>query len=288
MRAKVFLALALALAWCVAAQAQMPPSQPLTFVSDYTVKPGKEEEFMNLVKAVGAPVRDKLMAEGVILAWGIDVPAMRAPGQPTHSIWYSVADWGGIETVQKAMAAQIEKMRAEDKKAAEGGRKGGKVEKSFDERVAEVFDASKTKDWVFRDLAAVYGSAPPPAGLLPYSRIFLISVKPGKYDEWRAAFDKYVRPTLDKQVADGTIGAWGLGIEEVKTSGEFTHFVWASYPNLAAAEKLRNAFVAVGAKRSAEENEHIAHVFASTADPNAARSFILRAIIFKVGGPPKK
>ena len=47
----------------VVGQQTPPQPQPLTFFYDYTVNPGKEEEFMNLIKTVGAPVRDKLMAD---------------------------------------------------------------------------------------------------------------------------------------------------------------------------------------------------------------------------------
>lgn len=286
MRNRVFFVLALALLWCATASAQQ--LQPITFVSDYWVKPGKEEDFLWLVNNVGAPVRDKLMAEGVVLGWGVDVPAMRAPGQPTHSIWYDVADWSGVEKVQNGIQARLAELATQDKKAADEARKKGqKPAKSVAERVEEVFDASKTKDWVFRGLYVKYGSAPPPAGALPYGRIFLITVKPGKYADWRAAFDKYFKPTLDKLADNGTIWAWGLGQEEVRSAGEFTHFAWVSYPNMAAMEKTRNAFVELGLRRTAEENAHINDVFTETSDANAARSFILRAIIFKVGGPPK-
>ena len=285
MRNRVVFVLALALLWCATASAQQ--TQPITVVADYWVKPGKEEDFLWLVNNVGGPVRDKLMAEGVVMAWGVDVPVFRAPGQPTHSIWFDVADWGGVEKVMTGMDAKLKELAEQDKKAAAEVRRGQKAPISTAERIEATFDTSKTKDWVFRNLYVKYSSAPPPAGGSPVSRIFLVTAKPGKAAEWRAAFDKYYKPTLDAAVGDGTIGAWGLGIEEVRTSGEFTHFIWVGYPSMAAMEKLRNTFVALGAKRSAEENQHIEHVFAATSDAAAARSLLLRPIIFKMGGPPK-
>jgi len=60
--------------------------QPLTFWYEYTVNPGKEAQFLELVKTVGAPVRDKLMADGVVLAWGVHSGFLRAPGNSTHTI----------------------------------------------------------------------------------------------------------------------------------------------------------------------------------------------------------
>jgi len=117
------------------------------------VKPGKEEDFLWLVNNYGGPVRDKLMAEGVVMAWGVDVPVMRAPGQSTHSIWYDVADWGGVEKVQAAMAARFAQLDEDDRKAAEEARKkNAKPGKTFRERVDEILDQSKSRDWVFRNL----------------------------------------------------------------------------------------------------------------------------------------
>jgi len=111
-------------------------------------------------------------------------------------------------------------------------------------------------------------------------------VHPAKFPEWRAAFDKYIKPTLDELTDQGSINGWGLGTEEVKNTNDFTHFVYVSYKDLADADKLRDAFVALNAKRSAEENEAIGRAFNQSSDANAARSFVLRAIIFKVA-PPK-
>ena len=282
MRKRVVVLLALTLLWCVAASAQQ--MQTLTVITDFTVRPGKEADYMELVRTVGAPVRDKLMAEGVIFGWGIDVPLMQMPGQPTHSVWYTVAGWDGVQKVQTAMAAQIEKMRAESKAPPAKGAKPGK---SFDEHTAEVFDQSKTRQWVFRDLDANFTSAPPPADLLPYTRVNLITIKPGKYGEWKAAFDKYNKPVYDKLIASGAIGGVGIGTEDVRTAGEFTHFTYVSVASLDAFDKIRNAFIADRTARSAEEREAISNLFNSLTDPTMARSFILRAIVFKVA-PPKK
>src|SRR5678815_1330865 len=69
---KIFLLPLMLMIVCSAVMGQQAPQpQPLTFYYDYTVRPGQEEEFMTLVKTVGAPVRDKLMADGVVLAWGL-------------------------------------------------------------------------------------------------------------------------------------------------------------------------------------------------------------------------
>src|SRR5437867_7297430 len=92
MKTRLFFCLFVMLLSCISSSAQQsqPQMQPLTFWYDYTINPGKEDEFMDLVKTVGQPVRDKLMADGVILAWGLQTPLLRVPGTSTHTIWYVV------------------------------------------------------------------------------------------------------------------------------------------------------------------------------------------------------
>src|SRR5262249_7734033 len=123
MKTRVFLCAFLMLKACFVTAAQQQ-NQPLTFWYEYHVTPGKEEDFMNLVKTVGQPVRDKLMADGVVLAWGVEAPFLRIPDEATHLIWYTVADYAGIEKVDAAMRAQIAKMTEDAAKGA-AGKKGG-------------------------------------------------------------------------------------------------------------------------------------------------------------------
>lgn len=260
-----------------AAAAQQSPTQPLTFYYDYTVRPGKEADFMDLVKTVGQPVRDKLMAEGVVLAWGIEVPVLRHPDSPTHSIWFAVADGAGVEKVMTAMAAQQAKLAADE--AARKAPKGTTTA----ERSREIFDGSRTRDWLTRDLVSNVAQTVP-AGTLPYTRYNFVKVHPGKGGAYRAAWEKYNKPVFDRMVADGTILGYGLGIEEVKTSGDFTHFVWIAAKDLAGLDKVRSTFMADRARRTQEEQDSITALFGSLSDPDAARSMITRAIVFRVAG----
>jgi hypothetical protein len=268
---------------CATAQAQQP--QPLTFWSDYTVKPGKEEDFMNIVKAVGQPVRDKLMAEGVVLAWGIEVPLLRGVYPSTHTIWYAVADWSGIEKVQSAMNAQLARVAADEAKAAEDARKKGqRTGPTTAERIRDILEMDKTRDWLTRDLVFAVTNQPVAAGTLPFTRYNGIKVKPGQGGAYRAAWEKYNKPVYDKLLADGAILAFGLGVEDLRTEGSWTHFVWVAAKDMSAFEKTRNAFAADRARRSEEERNAIAALFNSLTDADASRSSVSRSIVFRLPG----
>lgn len=211
---------------------------------------------MDLVKTVGQPVRDKLMADGVVLAWGVESTMLRVPGDATHFIWYAVADWSGVDKVDTAMRAQIAKLSEEGAKAG-AAKKGQKPAGTVMDRLREDVDISKIHDYLTRSLVFAVSPTPPPAGLLPYTRYNFVKVKPGKGGDYRKAWEKYNKPVLDKLVADGVIGAFGLTVEEVRTSGDFTHFTWYDTKELGGMDKIRAAFIADRERRTQEEQEPV-------------------------------
>jgi hypothetical protein len=225
------------------------------------------------------------MADGVVLGWGVEVSILRGHDATTHTIWYSVADWSGIEKVQNAMGAQLAKLAAEEAKGGEEGRKKGqRGGMTTAERIRDVYEAEKTKDYLTRDLVFAAGSTLPPAGALPYVRYNFVKVKPGRMAAYRAAWDKYNKALLDKLVAEGTILAYGLAVEEVKTTGDISLFTWYAVNGLGDFEKVRNAFIADRDRRSQEEREAITEAFLKAIDPDASRSEVDRSIIFHLPG----
>ncbi len=268
---------------CISSAAQQAKPQPLIFWYVYTIQPGKENDFLDLVKTVGQPVRDKLMADGVVLGWGVQASMLRVPGDGTHWIWYEVADWSGIEKVDDAMRAQIAKMSSNDS-LAPAGKKGSKPAGSVADRLREIADMSKTHDYVTRDLVSNVSSTLPP-GVLPFTRYFFNKAKPGKGADYRKAWEKYNKPVLDKLVADGVILGYGLDVEEVRTSGEFTHFTWVDMKDLAAMDKFRAAFIADREHRTQEEQDAISNLFTSLLDADASRASVARSLIFHVPAP---
>jgi hypothetical protein len=279
MRKLILVSLTLVLLCSAAAGQQPTPTPgPLTFFYDYTVFPGKEDDLNTLIRTVGAPVRDRLMSEGVVMAWGVETPILRYPGGTTHLIWFTVADWAGVEKVLNGMEAQLAKLAAAEAQAARGK---PRPPMTTAERSRATFDASKTRDWLIRDLVAVYGS-PPAAGVLPFTRYNFVKVRPGKGADYRRTWEKYNKPVFDRLVADGVVLAYGLAAEEVKTDGNWTHFVWIATPSMAAADKIGPAFAADRARRSEKDRNEITEAFLEATEPDKARSMVTRARIFKV------
>ena len=276
MRKLVLVSLTLILL-CSAAMAQQatPTPGPLTFFYDYTVREGREADVTTLINTVGAPVRDKLMAEGVVKAWGMETPVLRYPGGTTHLIWFTVENYAGLEKVLTAMEARRAQLSREE--AARRPRPAMTTE----ERARATFDGSKTRDWLITDLVANYGP-PPAAGVLPYTRYNFVKVKPGKGQQYRRTWEKYNKPVFDKLVADGSVLAYGLSAEAVKTDGDWTHFVWIGTANMGGGDKVNAAFAADRARRSEKDRNEITEEFLEVTEPDKARSMITRSRIFKV------
>jgi hypothetical protein len=287
MKKRVFLCGLLMLMACftVAAQQTQQAQQPLTFWYEYHVNPGKEDEFLTLVKTVGQPVRDKLMAEGVVLAWGVEAPMLRVPENATHMIWYTVADYAGLEKVDTALREQIAKVTAEPAKAPAGKKGAATAGNGPMARMQEITDFGKTHDYLTRDLVSGFASAMPPAGTLPFIRYVFVKVRPGKGAEYRKAWEKYNKPIFDKLAADGTILAFGLAVEDVRTDGDFTHYTWIATKDLGSQDKVRAAVLGDRDKRSPEEQDAIIQLFANLTDPDAARSELNRSLIFHLPTP---
>jgi hypothetical protein len=286
MKRRVFFCALLMLMSCFTVAAQQAPApQPLTFWFEYHVNPGKEAEFLNLVNTVGGPVRDKLMADGVVQAWGVEAPVLRVPGDATHMIWYTVADYAGLEKVDAGIREQIAKMTEESGKGSASGKKGAPAAGGPMARMVEITDFAKTHDYLTRDLVSGFTTSTPPAGTLPYTRYSFVKVKPGKGADYRKAWEKYNKPILDKLAADGTILAFGLAVEDIRTDGDFTHYTWIGTKDMASQDKVRAAFLGDRDKRSPEEQEAIAHLFAELTDPDASRSELTRSLIFKLPTP---
>jgi len=269
MRTRMVVALALALVFAAGAAAQ--EALPVIYIADFHVHPGKEGDFRDVVNKYHMPAFDKLIADGAVLAWGIDVPVLHTPGGATHTFWWACPNMAGMD---KAMAGIAEL----SKKIDDGGDRA---------RYSASIDLSKHVDYLLRDVVVGNGPNQPAADAKPYLWLTLVRVQPGKSDEFRKLWEQYFKPVYDKLAADGAIHSYALGTQEAVRTDFFTHYVAISLPNLAARDKVNAAFEADRAARTAADRSIIMHSILGVIEPTATRHEIMHSIIFKAAQPPK-
>src|SRR5208283_5008255 len=87
---------------------QLPKS--LTSVALFRVPAGQENAFVEKGKGL-EPLLDKLMAEGVVNAYGMDVDVLHVPGNTNVAFWVEVPDFAAMDKLVKAEEG-FEKERA--------------------------------------------------------------------------------------------------------------------------------------------------------------------------------
>jgi hypothetical protein len=263
MKKSIALAFSLALAFATAGYAE--EMNPITLVSNFHVEFGKEGEFLKVIEEFDSPLFADLMEKGLVLAWGVGTPFLHQPGQASHSLWWTCPSMAEMDEVLAAMEVHEKKFFEENPEIIA--------------QMMEIVDLSMHYDHVYRDLVHNHGT-PPPAGSKPYTWIFSAKVKPGHDDDYVKLWKQYSKPVLDKMIEDGTVSAYGLSIQEVRTTDKFTHFMWMTIPDFASYEKARSTYMASYGERSEEANKVLKDTYLKIADPAASRGFVMREQIF--------
>jgi len=114
-------------------------------VEHYLARAGQEAALVQLYKEVIVPIADKLVADGVVVGYGLHEQELHGQFQPgrkwTHRSWYAVSDLGAIDRIESALVA-------------------GGITPQQAARAAEVHDMSAHTDDV---LMVLYQGAPPAA-----------------------------------------------------------------------------------------------------------------------------
>ena len=69
-----------------------------------------------------------------------------------------------------------------------------------------------------------------------------ISVKPGQGSEYRSYWDEHTQPVFEGLLADGTMVAYGLTVEDLITEGFGGRTSWYIVPNADALDTVQAAF----------------------------------------------
>jgi hypothetical protein len=268
-----------AILWLIPGLALAQQPEPLTYVATFSVKPDKAGDFINLVKKYDQPMFDKLMAEGVVLAWGLDAVMLHHQGEATHDLWWTMPNYAAMDKVFAAFEEQEKKIRVEDEqRAAEARKLKQPIPKTAEQEFLETVELKDHHDFLLRSI--VFNFKPVPAGTLPYLGLFRFRVERGRGQDYRKLWEKYDKPVWDKLLADGVIYGYGMDIEDFTSLEPGTRWFWVSMPDLAAGDKIEAAFNADRERRSEEERAAIGRQFREVTVAGSSHDDLYRAVIF--------
>jgi hypothetical protein len=98
---------------------------------------------------------------------------------------------------------------------------------------------TKHRDYLLRDLVRGSTGALLDGGYWVGS---FLDVKPGQGSEYRSYWDEHTQPVFESLLADGTIVAYGLTVEDMITEGFGGRTSWYIVPNADALDTVQAAF----------------------------------------------
>ncbi|HUP62568.1 MAG TPA: hypothetical protein VNA69_19350 [Thermoanaerobaculia bacterium] len=218
-----------ALLAALAAHAQQPPR--MTWVRYYEIVPGKEAEFIQLVRTSNAVV-DRLVAEKKVVAWGLLVPMSQIPDSWTHAVYVTLQDYASLETLVNAAIADYASLPA-DQRAKHDAVMRNAIRSTRDEVLHHVVQSEAM-----------------PASKPKYVAIRTYSIKPDRHADATALFSEWAKPVFNDVLAKGKFGPWGFSTqEETFRTGGWTHMVWTFMSDLTALDDLDAAFATLGATK---------------------------------------
>lgn len=238
--------------------AQAP--KPLTSVALWKVAPDKVDAFVAKGKTI-APVLDKLMASGVVTAYGIDTDLLHVPGATNVAFWMDVPNFAALGQLQKA----IEEF--------------GKTNAATMQEIRAMSDAASHQDLVVRTLEGK--TKPAPAGSMPIGDFDMMSIKPGRMGDYLELFRKYEKPVLEKLVDDGVIYGYSLNAEAVHTMKPGMVWIIVTMADLGGKDKVNAAFREASQKATEAERNLVAKMYEEVIEPGSHRDSLSVSVVYK-------
>jgi hypothetical protein len=213
----------------------------------------------NLSKFI-TPVGTKLLKEGTITGFGLDADVFHLPGQPNLALWMDVPSFAAFQKAEDAIHAAL------------------KAQPQLTAAVWAATDMNAHADLMLRHLSANFRK--PPAGKLPYTNFYAVKVKPGKVQEFGESFEKYMKPTYDRLVEDGTIYGYAVDTEVMHTDAASVVWIVTVLPDLAAKDKMLAATRASNQARSAGERKAMNEAMEAATEPGSHRDSLSQAVVF--------
>ncbi len=236
-----------------------PAAAPLTSVSLFRVQPDRMERFVEIVQMV-TPALEKLRQAGTLEAYGLDSDVFHLEG-PNVALWHTAKNFAGIAEAEKAIQSAL-RANAEKMKDA-----------------YTVTDFEKHRDLLVRSVE--HGQGKIPAGALPVTFFQQEKVKPGKMAMARMIFQRHQKPVLEQLIQQGAIFGYSMDVEAMHTMEPGTVWYLITAPDMAAMDRIREAFAAAEGKMTAPERRVLEEMREEVFDRKAHRDSVSRAVIYR-------
>jgi len=217
-------------------------SQPpvFTYVSEWNTPRAQWAE-MAKVEADTKSTMDALVADGTLVGYGTYENRIHSDTSPTHGSWFQAESLANI-------------FKALDKIYAQAGATSAPAQ-------------AASKHWDFLLVSTVHGAkAHTGSG---YLRVVSGQLKPGKEQEFRAAYRQYIVPVYEKLLADGAIVNYELDMEYVMGNAPGRFFSAVVTKDAEGLDKVRTALADLY-----EKNPAVADALTSLAEPNSRRDLL--------------
>jgi hypothetical protein len=219
----------------VAAGADEKPKVTYTRVALWDVERAHWGGFVAMFESHEKAILEKLMADGLIVEWGIDAEGLHQPEGYTHSTWYSAGSLGALARASEAFDAAW-KAIGEDKVKA--------IDTEFAAMIV------KHRDYLLRTENLRSAAATLDGG---YYHGHSIQVTRGKGADFESYFESRIKPVYESLLQQGVVAAYGMSTEEITTEHPMGHSVWYMVRDAAGLDAVKAAFDAVSDGMSEEE-----------------------------------
>jgi hypothetical protein len=246
-----FAMLALAVAFTLGLSIQAPPAQAqdqtyFTYVSEWAV-PRSQWAAFEKESAQSNSAMQRLVADGTIIAWGNGSNYVHTEDGNTHVDWFTATSRAGI-------LKALDTLRP----SATGG---------------SYTSVTKHRDYFLHTL--VHGGKTS-SGATGYLRVVFWQAKPGEADALADHVRKYIQPTLDSEVADGTVLMYNFDSQDIHTDAPGGYFLAILYPSGEAMDKAY-ARLQAGSK----ENPAVGQVISSLTVGEAHRDSLFKVTSYQ-------
>ena len=203
-----------------------------TSVALFKVKPDGAAAFAENMKKFMAPLGAKLLKDGTINGYGIDMDMFHQPGVTNAALWIDVSSFAAFGKLEEAVHAAM------------------KASPQLISATMAATDPAAHADIMVRHMFT--NMKPAAAGSLPYSNFYAVKVKPGKMNEFSDVFAKYQKPIYDKLVADGVLIGYSVDTEIIHSDAASMVWIITVMADLGAKDKVMAVTRAAPDRRAAQ------------------------------------